>query len=80
MLIVSGMKSRNGGSKHIQAYLNRHKLTQGAFAKQIGVGQSMISQWIHHNRNISPRLAIRIEQKTNGELSRSALRSDLWAS
>ena len=72
------MKGRNGGSKHILAYMTRHRLTQQAFAKRVGVGQSMISQWVTHKRPISPEAAIKIEERTKGEVSRSDLRSDLW--
>jgi DNA-binding transcriptional regulator YdaS (Cro superfamily) len=78
MLIIAAMKGKNGGSKHILAYLSRHQLTQAVFAKRIGVGQSMVSQWVTHRRPISPQAAIRIEEKTKGEVSRSDLRSDLW--
>lgn len=72
------MKGKNGGSKHIRSYMTRHQLTQEEFAKRIGVGQSMVSQWVTHRRPISPEAAIRIEEKTKGEVSRSDLRSDLW--
>jgi DNA-binding transcriptional regulator YdaS (Cro superfamily) len=78
MLIIRAMKGKNGGSKHIQAYLERHGLTQEGFAKRIGVGQSMVSQWVTHRRPISPEAAMKIEQKTKGELSKADLRSDLW--
>lgn len=78
MLILAGMKGKNGGSKHILAYMGRHQLTQAVFAKRIGVVQSMVSQWVTHRRPISPEAAIRIEEKTKGELRRHDLRSDLW--
>jgi DNA-binding transcriptional regulator YdaS (Cro superfamily) len=71
------MKGKNG-SKHIQAYIERHGLTQTEFAKRIGVDQSMVSQWVTHRRPISPEAAMKIEQKTNGEISKADLRADLW--
>jgi DNA-binding transcriptional regulator YdaS (Cro superfamily) len=55
---------------NIRAYLKKHALSQEKFAKQIGVTQGLVSQWLNGKTKITPRWANEIEQSTSGEVSR----------
>jgi DNA-binding transcriptional regulator YdaS (Cro superfamily) len=50
--------------------------TQTEFAKQLGVTQGMVHQWVYGLRPISPRRCIAIEQLTNGHVTCEELRPD----
>lgn len=52
---------------------------QTAFAKAIGVCQSMVSQWLRNTRPVSPKKCRLIEAATNGEVTREDLRPDIFA-
>jgi DNA-binding transcriptional regulator YdaS (Cro superfamily) len=43
--------------------------TQSAFAKEIGVSQGMVYQWINGLRPVSPDKCISIEKATNGSVT-----------
>lgn len=62
----------------IQNYLDKHNLTQKQFAASVGVTAGMVNQWIKNIRPVSTLKARRIEEITNGELSRKALRPLDW--
>lgn len=62
----------------IKAYLGKHQLSQEQFAKQIGVSQGLVWQWIEGRTRITAERAVEIEDKTDGEITRQALRPDLY--
>lgn len=62
----------------IKAYLEKHQLSQEQFAKQIGVSQGLVWQWIEGRTRITAERAVEIEKKTEGEITRHALRPDLY--
>jgi DNA-binding transcriptional regulator YdaS (Cro superfamily) len=51
-----------------------------AFAQAIGVTPMAISYWVQRKRNVTAERALEIEKATNGAVSRSDLRPDLWPS
>ena len=62
----------------LQEYLSKHELTQEQFAKQVGVSQGAVWQWIDGRSKVSPRHFNVIEKKTRGEVTREDLRPDLF--
>lgn len=69
---------------HIQAYLEKHRLSQAQFAEKIGVTQGAVWQWIQwlDNPNKGTRMsaekAKEIEDRTEGEITRHDLRPDIY--
>jgi len=63
----------------IAHYLNATGLTQAEFARRIGVSQSQVYQFLNDIRPVSEKVCVRIEERTNGELSRKHLRPHDWA-
>jgi transcriptional regulator with XRE-family HTH domain len=45
----------------LQDYLDKEKMSQAAFGKKIGVGQTMVQQWVSNKRPISVDKALDIE-------------------
>ncbi|MFD4120930.1 transcriptional regulator [Alcaligenes faecalis] len=62
----------------IAHYLNATGLTQAEFARRIGVSQSQVYQFLNDIRPVSEKVCVRIEERTNGELSRKHLRPHDW--
>lgn len=62
----------------IRAYLDKHQLSQEQFAKQIGVSQGLIWQWLDGRTRITAERAKDIEEKTGGEIRRHDLRPDIY--
>ncbi len=62
----------------IPAYLAAKDLSQEEFAKQIGVSQGLVWQWIGGRTRITAERAVEIEEKTHGEIRRHELRPDLF--
>lgn len=62
----------------IRTYLEKHGKSQEQFAKDIGVTQGLVWQWLDGRQRITAERAIEIEQKTRGEITRHDLRSDLF--
>lgn len=52
--------------------------TQAAFAKQLGVSQGLVSQWIRGRTAITAKRAIEIEDATNGAVSRFELLPEIF--
>lgn len=50
--------------------------TQSAFAKQVGVSQGMIYQWLYGIRQVSIDKCVSIERATNGAVTCEELRPD----
>ena len=69
---------------NIPQYLEKHRMSQEAFAKLVGVSQGLVWQWLKWLKNrkqgtqITAERAKQIEAKTNGEIQRAELRPDLW--
>lgn len=53
--------------------------TQTALAARIGVGQNVISYWLHECKQVPPKRAVQLEAVTNGAVTRKELRPDLWS-
>lgn len=51
---------------------------QSAFAKNMGVSEAQIWQWSNGVRNPNPESCVRIEQETQGKVTRQELRPDDW--
>jgi DNA-binding transcriptional regulator YdaS (Cro superfamily) len=47
-------------------------------ARKLKVGESSINHWRNGTRRISPLLALRLENLTNGLITRSELRPDIY--
>jgi DNA-binding transcriptional regulator YdaS (Cro superfamily) len=70
----------------LSEYLEKHGLSQEAFAGRFKpkLSQGLIHQWLAWLKDptkgtkIKAERATEIEQVTNGEVSRSELRPDLW--
>lgn len=64
--------------KHpIRSYRDDRGLTLEAFGALVGVNKSAVFKW-EDGQGPAPHMAIKIEEATNGTVSRSALRPDLW--
>ena len=62
----------------IKQYLSKHGLSQEQFAKQLGVTQGLIWQWLDGRTRVTAERAVEIEGKTAGEIQRHDLRPDLY--
>lgn len=62
---------------HIRSYLDKHQLSQGEFARRVGVTQGAVWQWLN-GLEVSAKAAVKIEDATKGEINRADLRPDLW--
>lgn len=51
----------------------RHALTQKDFAKQMGVSQSAVSQWLSKVKGISVETAERLEKRSRGKIKVQAI-------
>lgn len=63
----------------ITEYMERHELSQQAFAKRMGVSQSAVSQWLSNGKGISLTTAERMEKRSRGEIKVQALFPKLFA-
>lgn len=63
---------------HLQAYLQKHSLTQEEFAKSIKRSQGLVWQWLNGRTRIRPEMAKEIEKVTNGEVLAHELRPDIF--
>lgn len=64
---------------YLKKYLERKKLTQAQFAKQVGVSQGAVCQWISGKSRITAERAKEIEEKTKKAIKRHELRPDLFS-
>lgn len=48
-------------------------------AKALGISPSYISMVKHGRRKFSPSLAVLIDKKTNGTVTKQELRPDIWS-
>jgi len=61
-----------------EQYRKNHDLKQYEMAFFLEISSGYYSQIINGERQPSPMLAIRAEQKSNGEISKGELRPDIW--
>ena len=52
--------------------------SQSRLAKAVGVSQFAVSKWYRNECQVSPHSAIQIERATNGAITRSDLRPDIF--
>lgn len=60
-------------------YMERHGLSQKAFARRMGVSQSAVSQWLREEKGISIRTAEKMEKRSAREITVRALFPKLFA-
>lgn len=61
----------------IRTYLEAKQMTAAAFADLIGVKKAAVSKWMR-GQGPSIESAKLIEERTNGDLPKEALRPDVW--
>jgi len=54
------------------------KTTQAAFAESLGVSQGLVSQWLTGDTRVTAERAKQIETVTNGQITRTDLRPDIF--
>jgi len=59
-------------------YLRSKELSQDDFAKQLGVTQGLVWQWLSARTRITAERALEIEAATAGAVSRHELRPDVF--
>lgn len=52
--------------------------SQTALAEGLGVSQTLVWKWLHGKAKVTPEHVIPLEKISNGEVSRSQLRPDLY--
>lgn len=62
----------------LSAYLQKNELTQEEFAKQLGVSQGLVWQWLRGRTRVTAERAKHIEKMTRGAITRHDLRPDLF--
>lgn len=62
------------GMHPLEAFLEKHNLSQNQFAKDAGVSQPTISRYINgETKQASAKNALKIEKATNGTVTRMEL-------
>ena len=59
--------------KALRTYLNKNNLTQQQFADQLGCSQSLVSQWLNGQVEMTADWALEIERSTQREVLRQKL-------
>lgn len=72
------MKSKAEIKSHIQRAVERAG-SQKALAEALGISQQGVSYLMTDAKNISAEIAVAIDRYTNGEISKAALRPDLFS-
>ena len=62
----------------IKSYLETKELSQEQFAKDIGVTQGLVWQWLNGRTRITPERAKQIEEKTGGAIGKHELCPDVF--
>jgi DNA-binding transcriptional regulator YdaS (Cro superfamily) len=62
----------------LAAYLEKHDLSQAAFARKAGCSKAFISHIIADRRKPSPEVARAIERASDGKVPKHELRPDIW--
>ncbi len=63
----------------IKDYRTKADLSQGGFARLIGVTQGLVNHWEQNRQRPSAGMAKTIEQKTGGALRRADPRPDIFS-
>jgi hypothetical protein len=62
----------------IREYLEKQDLSQKEFGDQIGVSQGLVWQWIEGRTRIDPKHFEKIEEVTDGKVTRQECRPDIF--
>lgn len=62
----------------LKEFLEKTKITQTEFAKKIQSTATEVSTWCSLKRPVPVARCVKIEQATNGEVTRKDLRPDDW--
>lgn len=62
----------------LHSYLKKHKLSQEAFARSIGVSKGLVWQWLNGRTRITGEMALSIERITQREVRRQDLLPELY--
>jgi DNA-binding transcriptional regulator YdaS (Cro superfamily) len=57
----------------LKMYLERKKLSRRVFSEKVGISQSLLCLILQGKRNVTPKIALRIEQATGGKVDRLEL-------
>jgi len=63
---------------NLKSFLDSGSKSQDDLASILGVSQGMISHWVTGRNRLTAERAIQIEQATDGQVSRYALRPDIF--
>ena len=63
---------------NLAAFLRAEKVSQAAFASQLGVTQGLVWQWLNGRTKIVAERVLQIERATDGKVTRHELRPDLY--
>lgn len=61
-----------------KAYCKAHGLSGGAFARKVGISETYAWRLLAKERKVSYAMALKIEKKTKGEITRYDLRPDFF--
>lgn len=75
--MLSCISGANLWSMKLIDYLDSSKISQATFARQIGVTQGRVSQWLSGDA-IPAERCVAVERITNGAVSRVDLRPDIF--
>jgi len=64
--------------KILDSYLKKNGITQREFAERLGCSQSLISQWINGDVEMTGKWAVAIERETDREVRRQHLLPELY--
>jgi DNA-binding transcriptional regulator YdaS (Cro superfamily) len=62
----------------LSEYLSSKSQSQDEFAKQLGVTQGLVWQWLSARTRITAERALQIETETGGAVTRHELRPDIF--
>ena len=62
----------------IKIYRKRHNMNRATFAAWMRVSYEAVRLWEKRRTMPAPKMAMKIEKMTKGEIGRHELRPDLW--
>lgn len=65
---------------NLKSYLEQPGKTQAEFAANIGVSQSLVSQWVTGKKRVRAEVVQIIEVETKSQVTRQDLRPDIFGS
>ncbi len=60
----------------IRTYIFNHRMNQTSFAEMVGVSKVLVGFWVTGKQPVGVKAAVKLEQLTNGEITRQELRHD----